>query len=66
MESNNMLHYSNATSREKNRRYMVMKGGLAWLLCRQKRTLEGEVVDHWFNRGLGVYRKEVTDGEHNK
>ena len=41
----------------------LIKGGLAWLLCRQKWTLEGEVVDHWFNRGLGVYRKEVTEGE---
>ena len=41
----------------------MIKGGLAWFLCRQKRTLEGEVVGHWFNRDLGVYRKEVTEGE---
>ena len=63
-----MLHYSNASSREKSRRYLVIEGGggLAWLLCRQKRALECEVVDHWFNRGLGVYQKEVTKGEHNK
>ena len=27
-----MLHYSNASSIEKNRRYLVIKGGLAWLL----------------------------------
>ena len=29
-----MLHYSNASNREKNRRYLVIKGGggLAWLL----------------------------------
>ena len=26
-ESSNMLHYSNASSREKNRRYLVIKGG---------------------------------------
>ena len=31
-ESSNMLHYSNASSIEKNRRYLVIKGGLAWLL----------------------------------
>ena len=27
-ESSNMLHYSNASSREKNRRYLVIRGGL--------------------------------------
>ncbi len=27
-----MLHHSNASSIEKNRRYLVIKGGLAWLL----------------------------------
>ena len=26
-ESSNMLHYSNASSIEKNRRYLVIKGG---------------------------------------
>ena len=26
MESSNMLHYSNASSIEKNRRYLVIKG----------------------------------------
>ena len=32
-ENSNMLHYSNASSIEKNRRYLVIKGGgLAWLL----------------------------------
>ena len=31
-KSSNMLHYSNASSIEKNRRYLVIKGGLAWLL----------------------------------
>ena len=29
----NMLHYSHASSIEKNRRYLVIKGGLALNLC---------------------------------
>ena len=36
----------------------MIKGGLAWKLSRQIRIFNDEVVDHWFNRGLGVYRKE--------
>ena len=40
-----MLHYSNASSIEKNRRYLVIKGGLAWLL-RQEGGVIGDVVDH--------------------
>ena len=37
----NMLHYTNVSSREKNRRYMVIKGwGIAWLLW------QGEVVNN--------------------
>ena len=45
-ESNNMLHYSNASSIEENRRYLVIKGGgLAWLL-RQEGGVVGDVVDH--------------------
>ena len=60
-----MLHYSNASSIEKNRRYLVIKGGgLAWLLW------QGEVVNTVVELGvvgsLRVYRKEVTKGEHNK
>ena len=60
-----MLHYSNASSIEKNRRYLVIKGGrLAWKLW------QGEVVNTVVELGvagsLGVYRKEVTEGEHNK
>ena len=31
-ENSNMLHYSNASRIEKSRRYLVIKGGLAWLL----------------------------------
>ena len=59
-----MLHDSNASSIEKNRRYLVIKGGLAWLLW------QGGVVNTIVELGvagsLGVYRKEVTEGEHNK
>ena len=53
-----MLHYSNASSREKNRRYLVIKGGLAWLLWQ-----EGGVVNTVVDRGssdvgLIVYPRE--------
>ena len=49
-ESSNMLHYSNASSIEKNRRYLVIKGGLAWLL-RQEGGVVGDVGDH---RGISI------------
>ena len=49
-ESSNMLHYSNASSIEKDRRYLVIKGGLAWLL-RQEGGVVGDVVDH---RGISI------------
>ena len=45
-----MLHYSNASSIERNRRYLVIKGGLAWLL-RQEGGVVGDIVDH---RGINV------------
>ena len=65
-ESSNMLHYSNASSIEKNRRYLVIKGGLAWLFW-QVGGVVFDVVEHTnIGSGLGVYRKEVTEGEHNK
>ena len=54
-----MLHYSNESSIEKNRRYLVIKGGLAWLLWH-----EGGVVNSVVGRGtssgvgLVVYRRE--------
>ena len=44
-----MLHYSNASSIEKNRRYLVIKGGLAWLL--RQGGVVGDVVDH---RGISI------------
>ena len=65
-ESSNMLRYSNASSIEKSRRYLVIKGGLAWLLW-QEGGVVFDVVEHTnIGSGLGVYRKEVTEGEHNK
>ena len=62
-----MLHYSNASSIEKNRRYLVIKGrGLAWLLWQEEGVVV-DVADHMgIGNGLGAYRKEVTEGEHNK
>ena len=56
-----MLHSSNASSIEKNRRYLVIKGGLAWLLWQEGFVVD--VVDHrGTDTGLGVYQKEVTEG----
>ena len=53
-----MLHYSNASSIEKNRRYLVIKGGgLAWLLW-QGGVVVDDVVDHRGISGLGVYQRE--------
>ena len=65
-ESSNMLHYSNASSIEENRRYLVIKGGgLAWLLWQEGRVTN-TVVELGVADSLGVYRKEVTEREHNK
>ena len=63
--NSNMLHYSNASSRGKNRRYLVIKGGLAWLLWQEVRVVN-TVVELGVVGSLGVYRKEVTEREHNK
>ena len=52
-----MLHYSNASSIEKNRRYLVIKGGgLAWLL-RQGGVVNTVVVLGSSGAGLEVYRR---------
>ena len=48
-----MLHYSNASCIEKNRQYLVIKGGLAWLLFQGGVVVD--VVDHKGSIGLGVY-----------
>ena len=61
-----MLHYSNASSIEKNRRYLVIKGGLAWLLWQEGGVIFGVVEHTDIGTGLRVYRKEVMEGEHNK
>ena len=63
--NSNMLHYSNASSRGKNGRYLVIKGGLAWLLWQEGRVTN-TVVELGVAGSLGVYRKEVTEREHNK
>ena len=61
-----MLHYSNASSIEKNRRYLVIKGG-GLPGCSGKREVIFDVVEHTdIGSSLGVYRKGVTKGEHNK
>ena len=59
-----MLHYSNASSIEENRRYLVIKGGLAWLLWQEGGVVVDVVDLGGADDGLVVYRKEVTEGEH--
>ena len=53
-----MLHYSNASSIEKNRQYLMIKGGLAWLLWQV--GVVNSVVDRGTSSdvGLAVYRRE--------
>ena len=57
-ESSNMLHYSNASSIEKNRRYLVIKGGLAWLLEQVGGVVNSVVELGSSSVGLVVYRRE--------
>ena len=52
-----MLHYSNASSIEKNRRYLVIKGGLAWKLSREGGVVNTVVVLGSSGVGLGIYRR---------
>ena len=57
-----MLHYSNASSIEENRRYLVIKGGgLAWLLWQEGGVVNSVVVLGSRGIGLLVYRR--ADGE---
>ena len=57
-EISNMLHYSNASSIEENRRYLVIKGaGLAWLLW-QGGVVNSVVELGSSSVGLVVYRRE--------
>ena len=54
-----MLHYSNASSREKNRRYLVIKGGvLVWLLWQEGGVVNSVVELGTSSVGLVVYRRE--------
>ena len=53
-ESSNMLHYSNASSIEESRRYLVIKGGLAWLLWQERGVVNSVVVLGSNGVGLGV------------
>ena len=53
-----MLHYSNASSIEKNRRYLVIKGGLAWLLWQEGGVINSIVELGSSSVGLIVYRRE--------
>ena len=54
-----MLHYSNASSIEKNRRYLVIKGGgLAWLLWQEGGVVNSVVELGSSSVGLVVYRRE--------
>ena len=56
-----MLHYSNASIIEENRRYLVIRGGLAWLLWQGGIVID--VVDHrGISGSLGVYRKSNGGG----
>ena len=52
-----MLHYSNASSIEESRRYLVIKGGLAWLLRQEGGVVGDVVVLGGLSAGLGVYRR---------
>ena len=49
----------------RNRRYLVIKGGLAWLLW-QEGGVVNTVVELGVADSVGVYRNKVTEGEHNK
>ena len=57
-KSSNMLHYSNASSIEKSRRYLVIKGGLAWLLWQVGGVVDSVVELGSSSVGLVVYRRE--------
>ena len=53
-----MLHYSNASSIEKNRRYLVIRGGLAWRLSREGGVVNTVVELGSNSVGLVVYWRE--------
>ena len=47
-----MLHYSNASSIEESMQYLVIKGGLAWLLWQERGVVNTVVV--LGSSGVGV------------
>ena len=49
-----MLHYTNASSMEESRRYLVIKGGLALLLWQERGVVNTVVVLGSSDVGLGV------------
>ena len=50
-----MLHYTNASSIEESRRYLVIKGGaLAWLLWQERGVVNTVVILGSSDVGLGV------------
>ena len=53
-----MLHYSNASSIEKNRRYLVITGGIAWLLWQEGGVVNSVVELGSSSVGPVVYRRE--------
>ena len=54
-----MLHYSNAISRGKNRRYLVIKGGgLVWLLWQEGGVVNSVVELGSSSIGLVTYQRE--------
>ena len=57
--SSNMLHYSNASSIEKSRRYLVIKGGACLVALARKRVVNS-VVERGTSSGVSlvVYRRE--------
>ena len=57
-----MLHYSNASSIEKSRRYLVIKGGLAWLLWRE-RGVVNTVVDRGTSSDVSLVVYQREEGE---
>ena len=57
-----MLHYSNASSIEENRRYLVIKGGLAWLLW-QERGVVNSVVDQGTSSSVNLVVYQREEGE---
>ena len=58
MEISNKLHYSNTSSREKSRRYLVIKGGLAWLFWQERGVVNSVVELGGIGVGGVVYRRE--------